>query len=172
MDIKSLSQYVRQDPLQGFLFDLFRPVIIRRDVKKQADFRQYEVKQEEEMRIDLILQNIYELQPNTVYNYLEQIDVLLALNKIDNPLNIKRGMIIYYPVDIVMLDAFRINQSQNKDLIKSSVAKKLSVPNKSTRKDTSRTGYVQNGYALPPVVQETPKPPVRIDNNKFSIGGL
>lgn len=172
MDIKSLNLYARENQSQNFLFDLFRPVIIRRDVKKQADFRQYEVRQEEEMRIDLILQNIYELEPNTVYNYLEQIDVLLALNKIDNPLNIKRGMTIYYPADIGMLDEFRINQSQNKDLIKSSVAKKLSVPNKTTRKDTSRTGYVQNGYALPPVVQETPKPPVRIDNNKFSIGGL
>lgn len=172
MDIKSLSRYIRQDSSQGFLFDLFRPVIIRRDSKKQADFRQHEVKQEEEMRIDLILQNIYELESNEVYNYLEQVDVLLALNKIDNPLNIKKGMIIYYPVEIGMLEGFRINQTQDKDLVKTSIAKKLAVPNKSTRKDTSRTGYVENGYALPPVVQETPKPPVRIDNNKFSIGGL
>ncbi len=172
MDIRSLHEYVRQEPGQNYLFGLFRPLIYRPVVKGKQDFRQYEVKQEDEMRIDLILQNMYELESNAVYNYLNQIDVLLALNKIDNPLNIRRGMILYYPVDIVMLDNFRINRAENKDLIKTSVAKKLAVPNKSTRKDTSRTGYVENGYALPPVVQETPKPPVRIENDKFSIGGL
>jgi hypothetical protein len=172
MDIKSLNEYIKPTDVNGSLNNLFRPVLLRPDIKKFSDIGSYEVKQEEEMRIDLILQNIYEIPSNQIFNYLEQIDVLLALNNIDNPLNIRRGMVIYYPLEIGKLDDFRNNQTENQDLIKSSVAKKLSVPNKTTRKDKSRSAYLESGYSLPPVVQEIPKPPVRIDNDRFSIGGL
>lgn len=171
MDIKSLSQYLRINRRQG-LFDLFRPVIIRPTVKNQPEFLRYEVRLEEEMRIDLVFKNIYDLEFNTVGLYLEHIDILLALNNIDNPLNIKKGTIIYYPSELGRLDEFRINAEQDLDLIKTSVGTRLAVPNKSTRKDKSRGSYVENGYSLPPVVQESPKPPVKIENGRFSIGGL
>jgi hypothetical protein len=172
MDIKSLNEYIRPSEDGAGLNNLFRPVLLRADIKSLVDVRRHEVKQEEEMRIDLILQNIYEIPSNQVFNYLEQIDVLLALNNIDNPLNIRKGLVIYYPSEIGKLDDFRNNQTEDQDLIKSSVAKKLAVPNKTTRKDKSRSAYLESGYSLPPVVQEIPKPPVRIDNDRFSIGGL
>jgi hypothetical protein len=49
---------------------------------------------------------------------------------------------------------------------------KLSVPNKSTKKDTNREKYKENNYSLPPVVLSKPREPVRLENGKFSIGGL
>jgi hypothetical protein len=171
MDIKSLNEYLRPKPGES-LVDLFRPVILRPIVKNENGFLRHEVTREEEMRIDLVFQNIYELEPNTVGLYLEHIDVLLAINNIDNPLNIRIGTVIYYPYELGKLNDFRINSSQSSDIVKTGIAKKLSVPNKSTRKDKSRSSYVQNGYSLPPVVQETPKPPVKIENGRFSIGGL
>jgi len=172
MDIKSINEYLTPGIGTQNLKDFFRQVIIAPIVKNDSDFLRHEVTRDEEMRIDLIFQNIYELEPNSVGLYLEDIDVLLAINNIDNPLNIRKGMIIYYPYDLGNFSSFRINKSQNSEIVKTGVAKKLAVPNKSTRKDKSRGSYVQNGYSLPPVVQETPKPPVRIENGRFSIGGL
>jgi phage pi2 protein 07 len=170
MDIKSLNEYLRIDE-NNSLYNFFRPVILRPSVKN--DLLKHEVNQSEEMRIDLIFQNIYDLTPQEVGLYLEQIDVLLGLNNIDNPINIRKGSIIYYPEEVGDLDRLRIDRDENRDIIKSSVGKKLAVPNKSTRKDTSRSKYTENGFSLPPVVQETPKPPVKIENgNRFSVGGL
>jgi phage pi2 protein 07 len=171
MDIKSLSQYLTKTTSNDVLYNFFRPVVLKPTVTKDS-LPSHIVTRDEEMRIDLIFQNIYELQPQEIGIYLEDIDILLSLNEIDNPLNIKAGTIIYYPGEIGLFDNFRINQDENQDVIKSSVAKKLAVPNKSTRKDTSRSKYTENGFSLPPVVQETPRPPVRIENGRFSIGGL
>jgi hypothetical protein len=170
MEIKLLSEYLRVSEGDS-LYNFFRPVILRPSVKN--DLLKHEVNQSEEMRIDLIFQNIYELTPQEVGLYLDQIDVLLGLNNIDNPINIRRGSIIYYPEEVGDLDRLRIDRDENRDIVKSSVGKKLAVPNKSTRKDNSRSKYNENGFSLPPVVQETPKPPVRIENgNRFSVGGL
>lgn len=170
MNIKLLDKYLRISE-DSSLFNFFRPVIIRPSVKNEL--LKHEVQQSEEMRIDLIFQNIYQLTPQEVGLYLEHIDVLLALNDIDNPINIRRGLTIYYPEDFATLDRFRIEKDEGKDLVKSSLGKKLAVPNKTTRKDNSRTKYTESGFSLPPVVQETPKPPVKIENgNRFSVGGL
>ena len=61
-----------------------------------------------------------------------------------------------------------LNELNNKSKIK----ERLSFPNKSTRKDKSREDFIKGGYSLPPVVLETPRPPVSIKDGKFSIGGL
>ena len=115
--------------------------------------------------------NIYELEPNEVGIYLGNIDVLLALSDIDNPLNIKEGTIIRYP-ELGQFELFRLRINEDQAKIKNAVGQKLAVPNKTTRKDKSRGSYLESDYSLPPVVLETPKEPVRIEDNNFSIGGL
>ena len=139
----------------------------------EVQFRSYTVNESDEMRIDLILQNIYELDNIDMTDFYQHIDVLLALNNIDNPLNIRRGTILLYPTQIGQMELFRIEDEVDK--VKSSrrgVINRLGVPNKQTRKDKSRSDYLKNGLALPPTALEQPKTSVDIKNGKFIIGGL
>jgi hypothetical protein len=168
MDIISLSEYLTFNKKMG-LVNLFKPTIINPSI--DGELGTYIVGRDDEMRIDLVFKNIYELEYNEVGVYLGNIDVLLALNNIDNPLNIKEGTIIKYP-QLGQFELFRLRIDENQAKIKNSVGKKLSVPNKSTRKDKSREDYLASDYSLPPVVLEAPKEPVRIEDNIFSIGGL
>jgi hypothetical protein len=169
MDIISLNEYLTLDRNQNSLVNLFKPVIINPTIDTELGY--YTVGRDDEMRIDLIFKNIYELESNEVGIYLGNIDVLLSLNNIDNPLNIKEGTVIKYP-QLGQFDLFRITIDENQNKIKSSIGQKLSVPNKTTRKDKSRGSYLANDYSLPPVVLEAPREPVRIEDSIFSIGGL
>lgn len=125
----------------------------------------YVVQQNEEMRIDLVMQSIY----GDGYNF-EDLDVILYINGIDNPLNIREGSTILYP-SMEDVSNFRYyekgNYTENKK-----ISEKLSVPNKTTRKDSSRENFVNNGYSLPPVVLAESKPPIRVDEKTIFIGGL
>jgi len=168
MDIISLNEYLTYDKSID-LVNLFKPVIINPTIDNELGT--YVVGRDDEMRIDLIFKNIYELEYNEVGIYLGNIDVLLSINNIDNPLNIKEGTIIKYP-QLGQFDLFRLRINENQAKIKNSVGKKLAVPNKTTRKDKSRGSYLENDYSLPPVVLETPREPVRIEDTIFSIGGL
>lgn len=125
----------------------------------------YVVQRTEEMRIDLVMQSMY----GDGYNF-EDLDVILYINGIDNPLNIREGATLLYP-GISDIDYFRYyekgNYTENKK-----ITEKLSVPNKTTRKDSSRENFVNSGYSLPPVVLQETKPPVRVSADKIIIGGL
>jgi hypothetical protein len=168
MDIISLNEYLIYDPGQK-LINLFKPVLINPSIDNELGT--YVVGRDDEMRIDLIFKNIYELESNEVGIHLGNIDILLVLNNIDNPLNIKEGTVIKYP-QLGQFDLFRLIVDEDQSKIKNSVGQKLSVPNKTTRKDKSRGSYLENDYSLPPVVLEAPREPVRIEDNIFSIGGL
>ena len=125
-----------------------------------------EVTKDREMRPDLIMKDMYG------YDNLENLDIILYINGIDNPLNIPIGTILYYP-SADDLDSFRFAQkddnfTSNKNSIKSA----LSIPNKTTREDKKRGDYLANGYSLPPTVLDTPKPPVRLENGNILVGGL
>jgi len=167
MDIISLKEYLTYENQK--LTNLFKPVLINPSINDELGT--YIVGRDDEMRIDLIFMNIYELEPNEVGIYLGNVDVLLALSDIDNPLNIKEGTIIRYP-ELGQFDLFRLRINEDQAKIKNAVGQKLAVPNKTTRKDKSRGSYLESDYSLPPVVLETPKEPVRIEDNNFSIGGL
>lgn len=125
----------------------------------------YVVQRTEEMRIDLVMQSMY----GDGYNF-EDLDVILYINGIDNPLNIREGATLLYP-GISDIDKFRYyekgNYTENKK-----ITEKLSVPNKTARKDSSREDFVNNGYSLPPVVLPETKQPVRVSSDKIIIGGL
>jgi len=179
MDVKSLFEQIkpttiRKDLLRTIsnqppvIYDLFKPTIIV-DTKNLGS---YTVKREEEMRIDLLFQNIYELESSIILSYLGEIDIILALNNIDNPLNIKEGMVILYPPLGELYKYRKVDTDGEK--AKEKVVKKLAVPNKQTKEDSSRKSYVENGYSLPPTVNSTPKPAVTFDtkNGKISVGGF
>lgn len=121
------------------------------------NLQQHTVAPEEEMRIDLVCKSVYN-------NSVDEVDFLLDLNDIDNPLNIMAGDLIYYAV-VTAIPEYRITVIDNND-----VRAKLLNANKSTRKDSSRKKYVDSNYALPPTFTETPTPPVKIENNQIIIG--
>lgn len=167
MDIFSITNKIKTNRDQDGLFDLFDSYILYR-----PDFPlfQYEVQEWDEMRIDLIFQNIYNLEPNEVGYYLGSIDVILFINFIDNPLNIKKGMIIKYP-EFTNIEAYRYNEDSH-SATKRKTKPLLAVPNVSTKKDSDREKYKKSNYSLPPVALENPKPPVRIEDGMFKVGGL
>lgn len=167
MDIFSLFKTIKTDAKDG-LYNLFQPTIVFRN----DDMQEYTVTDTDEMRIDLIYQNMYNMTPTTIYDSLENIDIILKLNNIDNPLNIKEGMVLKFPT-VGKFDTYRyseILEDTNNDVIK-----QLGVPNrpnKTTKVDPNRQNYIENDYSLSPVVLDTPREPVRIIDGKFSIGGL
>jgi hypothetical protein len=131
--------------------------------KNNIDLFGYHVQYGEEMRIDLVMQSI---DIN-----LSDLDIILYINNIDNPLNIKEGMLIMYP-DASNIEEFRLSMdsaSANSNEIKEQL---IPRPNKTTRKDPKRQKYVEERYSLPPVVMDTPKSSVRIEDGNIIIGGL
>lgn len=117
--------------------------------------RPYMVQQGEEMRIDLVCKSIY--------NNMDNIDVILYCNHIDNPLNILEGAIIFYP-DQKDVAKFRYEEQQE------STTQKLLNPSKTTRRDPSRESFVEQNYSIPPTVLPSYTPQVKIDGNNLVIG--
>ena len=181
MNIISLKTQNKKK-ISSRLFDLTVPDIIFIDIdissqNSSVTYDVIEVEEQHEMRVDLLFRDMYNLQPNEANIYLGNIDVILSINNIDNPLNIKKGMILKFPrIDEfpnfrVSPDGDPFNKKNN-----TSVRDKLTFPNKKTRKDGSRENFKDSGYSLPPVVLRKPKKPVNIirDGDEFIIaaGGL
>lgn len=125
----------------------------------------YEVKSEEYMRPDLLMKSLYDVDD------IQNLDIILYINNIDNPLSILPGSKIYYLTNYDQMDNFRYS-IESKDISEVNVKKQLVVPNKTTRKDSNRSDYLENGYSLPPVVLDKPKDPVRFEGKDILIGGL
>ena len=125
----------------------------------------YTVQKDEDMRIDLVMKSIYE----DSYS-LSDIDIILYINDIDNPLNIREGMVLYYP-GLESLENYRFSEDEiivdNK-----SVKQKLGVLNKTTRVDEKRKKFIDADYSLPPVVKQQSKPSVTYDSDNIKIGGI
>jgi hypothetical protein len=168
MNVKVLWEVAKFDKNQGGLIDLFEPYMY---LDPRVPLLSYEVKRGEDMRIDLILQNMYNLEPQLVGDYLQHIDVLLYINNIDNPLNITEGMILLYPNSTDRFDDFRIVEDEFKAKTKN-INKLLAVPNVSGKRDPKRKSYIDNGYSFPPTVLKQPKDPVSLQDGKFFIGGI
>lgn len=160
MDIVSLSQLKYGQISKSFSILEPKLAYISTDI---LDY--YIVQKGEEMRIDLVMMSIYEDSST-----LKDIDVILFVNNIDNPLNICVDDVIYYP-PYESLSSYRyiIETSSRAG---ESVRAKLATPNKTTVKDPARKKFVDNGYSLPPVVLDEAKAPVRLENGKIVMGGL
>ncbi len=166
MDIKSLKENIKREESEDF-FDLIKPTFLFRT---DLQLNSFEVEEKHEMRIDLVFQDMYDKESNEVGLYLENIDVILFINSIDNPINIKKGTILFYP-KIEELDLFRIVEDEFE--IKNKNIEKLVVPNKSSRKDTKRQKFLdQQNQTLSPVVRATPRESIELKNGVFNIGGL
>jgi hypothetical protein len=172
MDIISINEFIRFDS-DVDLYNLIEPTLVYIDDFPGIDvvYKNFLVEKYHEMRIDLIFRDMYELEPNEVGVYLGNIDIICFINDIDNPINIVSGMTLRYP-RLEDFDKFRISSDGDNFSKKEDLRSKLVVPNKSTKKDKSREKFKDAGYSLPPVVLEKPRPPVRIKNGRFSVGGL
>ena len=153
LNVKLVKQQLDKELGQEYFWDLTQSTFISRN---DVSMSYWYVQPDEEMRLDMVCFRIY---GNTDY-----LDILLNVNKIDNPLNIKSGDVLKYPAqgDIHL---FRIEESQ-----KQSVQKLLNT-NKSSRKDNNRKDYFDQNYTLPPTVLQTPTKPVTISGKDIIIGG-
>ncbi len=116
------------------------------------------VNREQEMRIDLIS---YALYQSTNYS-----DLLLNINDIDNPLNIKEGDTLLYP-PLEHLQYYRISPDTT-----TVNRRRLLSPNKSNKKDTNRQQYIENNYQLSPTFLDTPSNPVSTGEGKITISPI
>jgi hypothetical protein len=128
----------------------------------------YEVQMDETMRPDLIMKSIYR---NNI-DVLENWDVIIHINGIENPLNVKEGMTLFYP-NSSELDKFRyVIRGGELSNDEETTAEEISKVDKSTRKDKKREKFVKGDYKLPPVVTDKPKPSVRVEGGNITIGGF
>lgn len=125
----------------------------------------YEVQKGEDMRIDLVMKSIYD----DIYTFSD-IDVILYINGIDNPLNIREGMVLYYPPS-ESFEEYRYYESERASGGRS-VRQTLGVLNKTTRVDEKRKKFLDSNYSLPPVVLRESAPAVTMDGTSIRIGGL
>lgn len=136
-------------------------------VESEEYFMKYRVLPWQEMRIDLVMSSIYGDDSFA----MEAMDVILTINQIDNPLNIKAGTIIYFPKSLDSIDDFRYQDSEFIGERENGL-ELLGKANKNTRIDKKRKAFIENGYALPPTVNRTPVDPVRIESGSFVAGGI
>jgi hypothetical protein len=127
---------------------------------------QYVVQKGEDMRIDLVVQSIY---GEETISYGD-VDVILYINGIDNPINIREGMVLLYPPEADLL-AFRYEVEEASKTSKS-VKERLGVLNQTTRKDEKRKKFLEADYSLPPVVLKESRPGVIITPTEILIGGV
>ena len=143
-------------------WDIFAPSFV--NIKDINTLRVYEVQKGEEMRIDLVMSSIYD-----EYS-LADLDVILYINDIDNPLNIREGMLLSFPEheDLV---SFRYYDSGG-DVVSKSIKSQLGVLNKTMRKDENRKKFLDSNYSLPPTVMKESKPAVTVSNGTIFVGGV
>lgn len=145
---------IKKDKKQGGLFNFFTPTFLMLSSFEQEVLV---VGKESEMRPDLIC--------NELYKRVDQIDFLMSLNDIDNPLNIKENDLIYF-TSYAAIDSFRIKEAEVAD-----TRDLLLNANKSTKKDPKRQKYVEEKFNLPPTILPVPRPPITIEGDDFIIGG-
>jgi hypothetical protein len=161
MNIYSLSQLNYNSRTR--LFNIYYPQFF---YEKKEILNTYIVQSGEEMRIDLVMLSMY----NEDMSVLSNSDVILFINGIDNPLNIFVGDVLYYPQQSA-LDSYRFVFTEGSQTGQN-IRNALSVPNKTTKVDSNRKKFIDDGFVLPPVVLDETKSPVRLEGGKIVIGGL
>jgi hypothetical protein len=144
---------IKRDEENG-LFDFTK--LTFKTVFENVVYNNYIVRKGEEMRIDLVCQSIY--------GNVNNIDILLNVNNISNPLNIKEGTKIIFP-DINSISEFRISVKEER-----SVQKKIANVEKSVTTDPNRQKYADQNFSLPPTVLDRPTEQVKIEGNTIKIG--
>ena len=157
MDIKSFDEIRWVDGKWNLYSPPFRI--------KNITLEPYTVQKGEDMRMDLVMKSIYD----DIYTFSD-LDIILHLNNIDNPLNIREGMILFYP-PYESLAEYRFTETITTSSSKS-VKQSLGVLNKTTRVDEKRKKFLDSDYSLPPVVLPESTPSVTVDEYNIKVGGL
>lgn len=131
----------------------------------ESQLETYTVQRGEDMRVDLVMKSIYD----DIYVFGD-VDIILHINGIDNPLNIREGMVLYYPSSAA-LEEYRYYENGNIATNKS-VKQRLGVLNKTTRVDEKRKKFLDANYSLPPVVLQETKAGVTVGETTIKVGGL
>jgi hypothetical protein len=150
MKAHDLSSLVRDERQQN-LYDMFAATF----VNTGGALEEYVVGPEDEMRIDLICHKIYQ---NT-----NQIDLILNINGIVNPLNIMAGDVIKYPSE-TNLEEYKVSPAKAP-----SQANAMITPNRANIKDPRRQEFVENNYQLPPTMLPSPVSPIVVGRNEIFI---
>lgn len=153
MQISDINKLKRSERNEN-LYDLTK--LTYRTTFTDVRYGEYRVQKGEEMRIDLVCQSIY--------GDVDNIDKILNANNISNPLNIKEGTILKYPLEE------SLNKTEVIDTLTNDVQAALANPGKAKAPDPSRQAYVEQNYTLPPTIMEQPTRQVVIENGIAKVG--
>lgn len=167
-NIRQFGNFIVDKRVEGQnIYDLFRPSIALDD--EIPEMLTFQVTEYEEGRIDLVLDAMY---GDLKMTYTD-LDIILYINGIDNPLSIMKGDILLYPPMETLVD-FRY-ESKNEKIDRARRNRTLGVPvgqpNKSSRTDKNRTAYLDK-VAFNPTINEVPKNGVTTQGNSILIGGV
>lgn len=150
MILHDLDVLVREQA-NGNLYDLTDKTY----TSYNTDFYTHTVGIDEEMRIDLISFRLF--------GSVEYSDFLLNLNQIINPLNIRLGDVLIYPLTS-QIKYFRktpeTKEPLNTDFLNTQRA---------NIKDKTRLDFVENNYQLPPSMLPNRQSPISIQGNTIVI---
>ena len=153
MRVFDLDNLTRDDNQDG-LYNLIEQTFVLRDLPYLTTV----VTKEQEMRIDLISQSLY--------GDVDHTDLILNLNNIDLPINIKQGDTIFYiPADLIDNYRIKVDETTNKRRL-------LLSPDKANVKDPNRKSFVENDYQLPPTFLNSPENPVTSTGNRIIVNPL
>lgn len=152
MNIYDIDQLKKSEDTD--LFDFTK--LTFRTLFDQVTYADYLVRKGEEMRIDLVCQSIY--------GNVSNVDILLNVNNISNPLNIKEGSLIRYP-DLSSIPNFRITVE-----VQNNVQRRIANVEKSVTTDPNRQKYTDQNFSLPPTVLDRPTEQVKIEGDTIKVG--
>jgi hypothetical protein len=153
MKIVDIDKLKRSEENEN-LFDL--TIVTFKATFQGVNYNLYRVKKGEEMRIDLVC--------NSIYGNINHIDIILSVNNISNPLNIKEGTTIIYP------NIDQIEKLRPQEVAVENTQKLLANKDKSTKVDPSRQAYVEQNFNLPPTVMDTPTQQIKVAGNNIRVG--
>lgn len=153
MNLHDIS-ILKRSASQSDLYDLFEPTFAFTSTR----FFERTILPEEEMRFDLISFNLY--------GSTDYVDILLSVNQIINPLNIKSGDVIIYP-DAASLASFKITPKTS-----STERPTLINGSRANIRDPRRQDFLENNIRLSPTLLQVPQSPIQINNDSIIITPL
>jgi len=152
MKIYSIDNLKKELTADGF-FDLSTPTFVMFSGSK---FLSYTIKDNEEMRPDLVSNSIYGNTNNT--------DFLLSLNGIINPMNMRKGDLIIYVEEQAIANFRPIPE------VIDNIKSQFINLNKKKSKDKNREKRKDEKTPLPPTVNQRKINPIKIKGKTITIG--